>query len=175
MPLPADTKAFLPIHREAPAFSEQSTELEILVTGIKARLQPLLRHQYAYLVQGLLATEFRSQRRHKGPVLIDTFRPEGLLTSSRLPVLVQVVDLLAPYQKGGKIGLFGGAGVGKTVFIMELINNVAKAHGALQMHSRYLVNHRLDLSITSAYSQVVSPSSPVSVSALARGTTCTAR
>jgi F-type H+-transporting ATPase subunit beta len=41
-----------------------------------------------------------------------------------------VVDLLAPYQKGGKIGLFGGAGVGKTVFIMELINNVAKAHGA---------------------------------------------
>lgn len=41
----------------------------------------------------------------------------------------QVVDLLAPYQKGGKIGLFGGAGVGKTVFIMELINNVAKAHG----------------------------------------------
>jgi F0F1-type ATP synthase beta subunit len=43
--------------------------------------------------------------------------------------LLQVVDLLAPYQKGGKIGLFGGAGVGKTVLIMELINNVAKAHG----------------------------------------------
>merc|ERR1712226_738280 len=42
---------------------------------------------------------------------------------------VKVVDLLAPYVKGGKIGLFGGAGVGKTVFIMELINNVAKAHG----------------------------------------------
>lgn len=41
----------------------------------------------------------------------------------------QVVDLLAPYVKGGKIGLFGGAGVGKTVLIMELINNVAKAHG----------------------------------------------
>lgn len=41
----------------------------------------------------------------------------------------QVVDLLAPYQRGGKIGLFGGAGVGKTVLIMELINNVAKAHG----------------------------------------------
>jgi F0F1-type ATP synthase beta subunit len=39
------------------------------------------------------------------------------------------VDLLAPYQRGGKIGLFGGAGVGKTVLIMELINNVAKAHG----------------------------------------------
>jgi F0F1-type ATP synthase beta subunit len=44
----------------------------------------------------------------------------------------QVVDLLAPYQRGGKIGLFGGAGVGKTVLIMELINNIAKAHG---MHS----------------------------------------
>ncbi|MFD1697209.1 F0F1 ATP synthase subunit beta [Roseibium aestuarii] len=63
------------IHQEAPAFIEQSTEAEILVTGIK------------------------------------------------------VVDLLAPYAKGGKIGLFGGAGVGKTVLIMELINNVAKAHG----------------------------------------------
>ena len=47
-------------------------------------------------------------------------------------VHVQVVDLLAPYQRGGKIGLFGGAGVGKTVLIMELINNVAKAHGWLQ-------------------------------------------
>ena len=42
---------------------------------------------------------------------------------------LKVVDLLAPYQKGGKIGLFGGAGVGKTVFIMELINNIAKGHG----------------------------------------------
>ena len=42
---------------------------------------------------------------------------------------IKVVDLLAPYAKGGKIGLFGGAGVGKTVLIMELINNVAKAHG----------------------------------------------
>ena len=63
------------IHKEAPEFIEQSTESEMLVTGIK------------------------------------------------------VVDLLAPYAKGGKIGLFGGAGVGKTVLIMELINNVAKAHG----------------------------------------------
>ncbi|MEM9634853.1 MAG: F0F1 ATP synthase subunit beta [Pseudomonadota bacterium] len=63
------------IHQEAPSFIEQSTEAEILVTGIK------------------------------------------------------VVDLLAPYAKGGKIGLFGGAGVGKTVLIMELINNIAKAHG----------------------------------------------
>merc|ERR1719424_2584583 len=65
----------LPIHRDAPAFEDQGSGTEILVTGIK------------------------------------------------------VVDLLAPYAKGGKIGLFGGAGVGKTVLIMELINNVAKAHG----------------------------------------------
>jgi F-type H+-transporting ATPase subunit beta len=72
---PVETKQKFPIHREAPAFVNQSTESEILVTGIK------------------------------------------------------VVDLLAPYAKGGKIGLFGGAGVGKTVIIMELINNIAKAHG----------------------------------------------
>jgi F-type H+/Na+-transporting ATPase subunit beta len=72
---PVNTKMKLPIHRAAPAFAEQSTEAEILITGIK------------------------------------------------------VIDLLAPYAKGGKIGLFGGAGVGKTVLIMELINNVAKAHG----------------------------------------------
>ncbi len=72
---PLQTTRRAPIHRAAPAFSEQSTESEVLVTGIK------------------------------------------------------VVDLLAPYLKGGKIGLFGGAGVGKTVLIMELINNIAKAHG----------------------------------------------
>jgi F-type H+-transporting ATPase subunit beta len=72
---PVKTKAKRAIHQEAPEFVEQSTEAEILVTGIK------------------------------------------------------VVDLLAPYAKGGKIGLFGGAGVGKTVLIMELINNIAKAHG----------------------------------------------
>ncbi len=72
---PVKTKARRAIHQDAPAYTEQSTEAEILVTGIK------------------------------------------------------VVDLLAPYAKGGKIGLFGGAGVGKTVLIMELINNVAKAHG----------------------------------------------
>jgi F-type H+-transporting ATPase subunit beta len=64
-----------PIHRPAPEFVEQSTEAQVLITGIK------------------------------------------------------VVDLLAPYARGGKIGLFGGAGVGKTVIIMELINNIAKAHG----------------------------------------------
>jgi F-type H+-transporting ATPase subunit beta len=72
---PITTKMRLPIHRPAPEFVDQSTEAEILITGIK------------------------------------------------------VVDLLTPYAKGGKIGLFGGAGVGKTVIIMELINNIAKAHG----------------------------------------------
>jgi F-type H+-transporting ATPase subunit beta len=68
-----------PIHAEAPSFAEQSTEAQVLVTGIK------------------------------------------------------VVDLLAPYSRGGKIGLFGGAGVGKTVLIQELINNVAKAHGGFSV------------------------------------------
>ena len=72
---PIGHKRTSPIHRPAPEFVEQSTEQEMLVTGIK------------------------------------------------------VVDLLAPYQRGGKIGLFGGAGVGKTVLIMELINNIAKTHG----------------------------------------------
>ena len=72
-PIASDT--YLPIHREAPSFAQQSTGNEILITGIK------------------------------------------------------VIDLLTPYVKGGKIGLFGGAGVGKTVLIMELINNIAKKHG----------------------------------------------
>jgi F-type H+-transporting ATPase subunit beta len=72
---PIGAKMKSPIHRPAPEYVEQSTEAEVLITGIK------------------------------------------------------VVDLLAPYAKGGKIGLFGGAGVGKTVIIMELINNIAKAHG----------------------------------------------
>ncbi len=72
---PIVAKKHFPIHREAPAYVDQATETEQLVTGIK------------------------------------------------------VVDLLTPYPKGGKIGLFGGAGVGKTVTIMELINNIAKGHG----------------------------------------------
>jgi len=72
---PIPSTAQRAIHQEAPAYADQATEAQILVTGIK------------------------------------------------------VVDLLAPYAKGGKIGLFGGAGVGKTVLIMELINNIAKAHG----------------------------------------------
>ncbi|MDH5749641.1 MAG: F0F1 ATP synthase subunit beta, partial [Rhodospirillales bacterium] len=76
---PVVTKMKSQIHKEAPAFADQSTETEILVTGIK------------------------------------------------------VVDLLAPYAKGGKIGLFGGAGVGKTVLIMELINNIAKGHGGFSV------------------------------------------
>tara|TARA_B100001769_G_C22022431_1_gene549416 strand:- start:663 stop:950 length:288 start_codon:yes stop_codon:yes gene_type:complete len=58
----------------------------------------------------------------------------------------QVVDLLAPYQKGGKIGLFGGAGVGKTVFIMELINNIAKGHGK-QMYFDAILGIRLAMLI----------------------------
>ncbi len=70
-----NAKLLYPIHREAPSFTDQSTETEILVTGIK------------------------------------------------------VIDLLEPYAKGGKIGLFGGAGVGKTVLIQELIHNIAKGHG----------------------------------------------
>ena len=76
---PVKTKDKWPIHRQAPKFTEQSTETEMLVTGIK------------------------------------------------------VIDLLAPYAKGGKVGLFGGAGVGKTVTIMELINNIAKAHGGFSV------------------------------------------
>jgi F-type H+-transporting ATPase subunit beta len=76
---PVNAKRSAPIHRSAPDFIDQSTEAQILVTGIK------------------------------------------------------VIDLLAPYAKGGKIGLFGGAGVGKTVTIMELINNVAKAHGGVSV------------------------------------------
>merc|ERR1711874_61812 len=66
----------------------------------------------------------------RGP--IPTEAPEFSEMSVEQEILVtgiKVVDLLAPYAKGGKIGLFGGAGVGKTVLIMELINNVAKAHG----------------------------------------------
>lgn len=70
---------FAPIHREAPSFEEQGTDVEVFETGIK------------------------------------------------------VIDLLAPYIKGGKIGLFGGAGVGKTVLIMELINNIAQGHGGLSV------------------------------------------
>merc|ERR1712188_23156 len=73
-----------------------------------------------------------------GPVETNSFYPihrpapastEMNTTAQQLLTGIKVVDLLAPYAKGGKIGLFGGAGVGKTVLIMELINNVAKGHG----------------------------------------------
>ncbi len=76
---PIETAKQYPIHRPAPAFDEQSTELQMFETGIK------------------------------------------------------VIDLLEPYLRGGKIGLFGGAGVGKTVIIMELINNIAKKHGGVSV------------------------------------------
>ncbi len=76
---PVNATRFAPIHKEPPAFIDQSTKVEVFETGIK------------------------------------------------------VIDLLAPYRKGGKIGLFGGAGVGKTVLILELINNVAKAHGGVSV------------------------------------------
>lgn len=76
---PVNAKTYYPIHRPAPTFEDQSTAVQMLVTGIK------------------------------------------------------VVDLLAPYARGGKIGLFGGAGVGKTVLIMELINNIAQQHGGLSV------------------------------------------
>ncbi|MGH7987425.1 MAG: F0F1 ATP synthase subunit beta, partial [Candidatus Binataceae bacterium] len=76
---PLSSTHIMPIHRDAPAFDEQATEVEILETGIK------------------------------------------------------VIDLICPYSRGGKIGLFGGAGVGKTVTIMELINNVAKEHGGVSV------------------------------------------
>ncbi|MEE8296451.1 MAG: F0F1 ATP synthase subunit beta, partial [Hyphomicrobium sp.] len=73
-----------------------------------------------------------------GPIKSDTRRPihqpapsfEDQATEAEILITgIKVVDLLAPYAKGGKVGLFGGAGVGKTVLIMELINNIAKAHG----------------------------------------------
>ena len=92
----AVAESLLAIHREAPPFVDQSTEMEMLVTGIKVKCY-----------------------------CSDDFCRETIRN-------LKVVDLLAPYQKGGKIGLFGGAGVGKTVFIMELINNIAKGHGALK-------------------------------------------
>merc|ERR1712150_7614 len=66
----------------------------------------------------------------RGHKVVDTGFPIRIPVGEEILVTgIKVVDLLAPYAKGGKIGLFGGAGVGKTVLIMELINNVAKAHG----------------------------------------------
>jgi len=111
------TKEKWSIHRPAPEFSDQSTETEILVTGIK------------------------------------------------------VVDLLAPYAKGGKIGLFGGAGVGKTVLIMELINNVAKAHGGFSVFAGVGERTREgnDLYHEMIDSGVIKPEGPGSKAALVYG------
>merc|ERR1712110_575447 len=66
---------------------------------------------------------------HRLPPPID----ERVSTESMLEVGIKIIDVLAPYQRGGKIGLFGGAGVGKTVLIMELINNVAIGHGGFSV------------------------------------------
>lgn len=78
----------------------------------------------------------------RGPIKADKFRPihadppsfaDQSTSAEVLETGIKVVDLLAPYARGGKIGLFGGAGVGKTVFIQELINNIAKAHGGFSV------------------------------------------
>ena len=74
--------------------------------------------------RGPIHTDFYASIHADAPELTDTVGSAEILETG-----IKVVDLIAPYSKGGKIGLFGGAGVGKTVFIMELINNVAKAHG----------------------------------------------
>jgi F-type H+/Na+-transporting ATPase subunit beta len=114
---PVGATRFSPIHRAAPEFVDQSTETEILVTGIK------------------------------------------------------VVDMLAPYAKGGKVGLFGGAGVGKTVLIMELINNVAKAHGGYSVFAGVGERTREgnDLYHEMIESNVIIPDGPGSKAALVYG------
>ena len=114
---PVTTKMRMPIHRAAPEFVDQSTDAEILITGIK------------------------------------------------------VVDLLAPYAKGGKVGLFGGAGVGKTVIIMELINNIAKAHGGYSVFAGVGERTREgnDLYHEMMESGVIVPDGPGSKAALVYG------
>jgi F-type H+/Na+-transporting ATPase subunit beta len=114
---PIKTKTTSPIHKPAPEFTDQSTEAEILVTGIK------------------------------------------------------VVDLLAPYARGGKVGLFGGAGVGKTVIIMELINNIAKAHGGYSVFAGVGERTREgnDLYHEMMESKVIIPDGPGSKAALVYG------
>merc|ERR1712088_335570 len=78
--------------------------------------------------RGPIHTDFYASIHADAPELTDTVGSAEILETG-----IKVVDLIAPYSKGGKIGLFGGAGVGKTVFIMELINNVAKAHGGFSV------------------------------------------
>ncbi len=74
--------------------------------------------------KGPIKTKTRSSIHAEAPELVNQSTEKSILTTG-----IKVIDLIAPYAKGGKVGLFGGAGVGKTVLIMELINNVAKAHG----------------------------------------------
>ena len=114
---PVKSTNSLPIHRSAPEFLDQSTDTEILVTGIK------------------------------------------------------VVDLIEPYAKGGKIGLFGGAGVGKTVIIMELINNIAKGHGGYSVFAGVGERTREgnDLYHEMIESGVIVPDGPGSKAALVYG------
>jgi F-type H+-transporting ATPase subunit beta len=78
--------------------------------------------------RGPIATAKKAPIHAKAPSFVDQATTSEILVTG-----IKVVDLLAPYAKGGKIGLFGGAGVGKTVLIMELINNVAKAHGGFSV------------------------------------------
>ncbi|WOH10272.1 hypothetical protein DCAR_0729739 [Daucus carota subsp. sativus] len=78
--------------------------------------------------RGEIKTEHYLPIHREAPTFVDQATEQQILVTG-----IKVVDLLAPYQKGGKIGLFGGAGVGKTVLIMELINNVAKAHGGFSV------------------------------------------
>ncbi|HTT79888.1 MAG TPA: F0F1 ATP synthase subunit beta [Stellaceae bacterium] len=114
---PVNTNRRAPIHKPAPEFVDQSTESEILVTGIK------------------------------------------------------VIDLLEPFAKGGKVGLFGGAGVGKTVIIMELINNIAKAHGGYSVFAGVGERTREgnDLYHEMMESGVIVPDGPGSKAALVYG------
>ena len=95
---------------------------------------------------------------------------EQSTTAEVLETGIKVVDLLAPYARGGKIGLFGGAGVGKTVLIQELINNVAKAHGGFSIFCGKSAQLSLGISIhhVGAILQVL-------VSVPAKVTTCTTK
>ncbi len=123
----ADAKHHWAIHREAPPFVEQSTAQEILVTGIKVlSWSQQLGHLRWSCIHALSASPSSMGGINAGMSLC-------VSTLTQISRTLQVVDLLAPYQRGGKIGLFGGAGVGKTVLIMELINNVAKGHGGFSV------------------------------------------
>lgn len=127
----------MPIHREAPAFVDQATEQQILVTGIKV-LSFFLVSFFDGIAFDCCLFFFVFHPWNKDTCYLQNnlvMNISNLICGWKLTIIrfslyyLQVVDLLAPYQRGGKIGLFGGAGVGKTVLIMELINNVAKAHG----------------------------------------------